>query len=498
MGLKFMRSSLDVRINKRDLLVLAGLVVLSVGVYIAYSAIYHSVGFPLDDAWIHQTYARNLAEHGEWSFLTGKPSDGSTAPLWSALLALGYILRIPPLVWAVLLGAGALWWLSVLAESAVRRIVTTYRPRFPWAGAVLAVEWHLVWAAGSGMETLLYALLVTAVLVLLISNSRHFFGLGLLIGASIWVRPDGITLLGPAFLILAINQVQWKKRIKVILGLSMGAASLLASYLLFNLSVSGLPLPNTFYAKQAEYASYLQIPFIQRLASEALQPMIGVGIVLLPGLILACVNAIRKKEWNILVAIIWLVGLLGLYAWRLPVTYQHGRYVIPAIPIYTILCLVGLVEFSQIHGKHFRWIVSLFWKLTVGITLFIFWGRGALAYAQDVAVIETEMVKTAKWVAVNVPPEAVVAAHDIGALGYFGGHDLVDLAGLVSPEVIPFLRDETQLAAYLNLRGVTYVVAFPDWYTSLTANLEPIYTTGEHFAPVFGEQNMAVYRWPGP
>ena len=493
-----MRSSLDVRINKRDLLVLAGLVVLSVGVYIAYSAIYHSVGFPLDDAWIHQTYARNLAEHGEWSFLTGKPSDGSTAPLWSALLALGYILRVPPLVWAVLLGAGALWGLSVLAESAVRRIVTTYRPRFPWAGAVLAVEWHLVWAAGSGMETLLYALLVTAVLVLLISNSRHFFGLGLLIGASIWVRPDGITLLGPAFLILAINQVQWKKRIKAILGLSMGAASLLASYLLFNLSVSGLPLPNTFYAKQAEYASYLQIPFIQRLASEALQPMIGVGIVLLPGLILACVNAIRKQEWSIPVAIIWLVGFLGLYAWRLPVTYQHGRYVIPAIPVYTILCLVGLVEFSQIHGKHFRWAVSIFWKLTVGITLFIFWGRGALAYAQDVAVIETEMVKTAKWVAVNVPPEAVVAAHDIGALGYFGGHDLVDLAGLVSPEVIPFLRDETQLAAYLNLRGVTYVVAFPDWYTSLTANLEPIYTTGEHFAPAFGEQNMAVYRWPGP
>ena len=498
MGLKFMRFSLEVRINKRDLLVLAGLVVLSVGVYIAYSAIYHSVGFPLDDAWIHQTYARNLAEHGEWSFLTGKPSDGSTAPLWSALLALGYILRVPPLVWAVLLGAGALWGLSVLAESAVRRIVTTYRPRFPWAGAVLAVEWHLVWAAGSGMETLLYTLLVTAVLVLLISNSRHNIGLGLLIGASIWVRPDGITLLGPAFLILAINQVQWKKRIKAILGLSMGAASLLASYLLFNLSVSGLPLPNTFYAKQAEYASYLQIPFIQRLASEALQPMIGVGIVLLPGLILACVNAIRKKEWSLPVAIIWLVGFLGLYAWRLPVTYQHGRYVIPAIPIYTILCLAGLVEFSQIHGKHFRWIVSLFWKLLVGITLFIFWGRGALAYAQDVAVIETEMVKTAKWVAVNVPPEAVVAAHDIGALGYFGGHDLVDLAGLVSPEVIPFLRDETQLAAYLNLRGVTYVVAFPDWYMSLTANLEPIYTTGEHFAPAFGEQNMAVYRWPGP
>ena len=37
---------------------------------------------------------------------------------------------------------------------------------------------------------------------------------------------------------------------------------------------------------------------------------------------------------------------------------------------------------------------------------------------------------------------AIVAAHDIGALGYLDDHQLVDLAGLITPEVIPFMLDE--------------------------------------------------------
>jgi len=160
--------------------------------------------------------------------------------------------------------------------------------------------------------------------------------------------------------------------------------------------------------------------------------------------------------------------------------------------------LAGLVEFTMVRGPHWRWIISVTWRLVAGGVIVAFWLLGALHYAQDVAFIESEMVATAKWVSTNVPPNALVAAHDIGALGYFGGHDLVDLAGLVSPEVIPFLRDEDWIAAYLNGRGVTYLVTFPDWYQHLTSGLSPVFTTGAPYAPAFGEQNMGVYRWPGP
>ena len=66
------------------------------------------IGFPLDDGWIHQTYARNIAQRGEFSFVPGVPSAGSTAPLWSLALALGQAVRAEPRFWSYALGLGSL------------------------------------------------------------------------------------------------------------------------------------------------------------------------------------------------------------------------------------------------------------------------------------------------------------------------------------------------------------------------------------------------------
>jgi hypothetical protein len=220
-----------------------------------------------------------------------------------------------------------------------------------------------------------------------------------------------------------------------------------------------------------------------------------VGVFLLPGVVLTVISALRRRAWGVVLAAVWLVGFLALYASLLPVTYQHGRYVMPAMPIFFMLGLAGLLEYIT---RAQTWFLPNFWKLGMGVVLVVFWGVGAFTYAQDVAVIESEMVTTAKWVSVNVPPGELIAAHDIGALGYFGKHDLVDLAGLISPEVIPFLRDEDRLATYMTGRGVRYLVAFPDWYPTLTLHLLPVFTTDAPYAPAQGGTNMTVYRWPAP
>ena len=479
-------------------LILALITVMSVGGYLLVSAIMHHIGFPLDDAWIHQTYARNLALRGEWAFIPGKPSDGSTAPLWSALLAIGFYLKLAPYVWTYLLGAMTLWILSLLGENAVRGLVPAYRPRFPWVGAVLALEWHLVWAAASGMETLLYALLATAALVFVISGSKKYSRLGLLIGLSVWVRPDGITLLGPAVLIILLCQPSWPKRLWALVNLGVGFGSPFTIYLLFNLLISGQPWPNTFYAKQAEYAMLLKSPFVERWGGEALPLLTGVGVVLLPGVVLAIASAVHRRAWGKLAAVIWLIGYLAVYAWLLPVTYQYGRYVMPAMPIYFVLGLAGLIEFVLGRWASWRWMIRESWKLLTGIILISFWVLGAYSYAKDVTYIDDEMVTTAHWVAENVPSGTLIAAHDIGAMGYFGRHDLVDLAGLITPKVIPFIRDESKLSSYLDERGVNYLVVFPDWYPMLTEGLHPIFVTSTIYPPNSGGSNMAVYRWPAP
>ena len=89
-----------------------------------------------------------------------------------------------------------------------------------------------------------------------------------------------------------------------------------------------------------------------------------------------------------------------------------------------------------------------------------------------IAVINGEMVATAGWLDKNTGPEDLIAAHDIGAIGYFSERDLLDLAGLISPDVIPFIRDEARLASYLDEKCPDYLVTFPDWYPSLVKDRE--------------------------
>ncbi len=167
------------KLSSRDLMVIAGAVLLIVIIYLLTSQVTYGIGFPLDNSWIHQTYARNLALHGEWAFRTGFPSAGSTSPLWSALLAIGFLLRLSPHIWTYFLGAVTLFALAVISEWAVRKIVASYRPRFPWVGIFIAFEWHLAWAAMSGMETLLHGLIVTTVLIMLMTNSPRYLTLWL-------------------------------------------------------------------------------------------------------------------------------------------------------------------------------------------------------------------------------------------------------------------------------------------------------------------------------
>jgi hypothetical protein len=147
----------------------------------------------------------------------------------------------------------------------------------------------------------------------------------------------------------------------------------------------------------------------------------------------------------------------------------------------------------------YHWIGQTIWRASIVMLALAFIFLGARSYANDVAVIESEMVVTAKWVAANLPPDALVAAHDIGALGYFDDHKLIDLAGLISPEVIPFIRDEPRLADYLNRSSADYLIAFPGFYPLLTENAEIVFVTNSAIAPtIFNEENMAIYLWKTP
>ena len=468
---------------------------LSLGGYLLAARLAGYSGFPLDDAWIHQTYARSLGLYGEWAFLRGQPSAGSTAPLWSLLLAPGHTFRLGPQLWGHLMGWLALTLTAGAGAWAAARLRAERSGAMLWVGIFLALEWHLVWAAGSGMETLLFAALTLVVLGSLLAERLDSLQVGVLIGLSMWVRPDGLTLLAPALLVIVLDprgRVRLTESGRLLAGFALPALL----YLAFNRAFAGAWWPNTFFAKQAEYAIYRELPLWKNLLRLGSLPLVGPGLLLLPGFAAILVRGVQKREWGLLAGACWVIGYIVMYALRLPVTYQYGRYLMPVMPVYMVWSLVGVALLAQPNARRaWKRVFSRVWLAALAAALVGFWLIGARAYARDVTIIETEMVATARWVAANTPTEALVAAHDIGALGYFGERRLLDLAGLVSPEVIPFIRDEARLASYLDQQRAQYLVTFPGWYPELVQRGELLYISGSTASPEAGGENMAVYHW---
>ncbi len=116
---------------------------------------------------------------------------------------------------------------------------------------------------------------------------------------------------------------------------------------------------------------------------------------------------------------------------------------------------------------------------------------------RDVGLIDQEMVATARWVEAHTPPSAVIAAHDIGALGYYGHRRLVDLGGLTSRAALDVLRDPREFASFLTQEGSDYLVTFPGLYPSVGQRCRPVYSSGGSISPALGGENMQVYAWAG-
>ncbi len=498
----------------RILSIYLALASLSVGFYLWVSGTTFRVGFPLDDAWIHQTYARNWVERGEWAFLPGQPSAGSTSPMWTAALALGYLLHVPHLIWTHFLGAlllAALGWVSY-------RWLMARNPRgIRWpacVGVLVLTEWHLIWSGLSGMETSAFALLAALLFWMMAAGGRWRLGAGLLVGLGLWLRPDAALLgLPVAWHLLWDRDHAGTPAIGSIAWIAAGIGIALIPYLAMNYALSGEAWPNTFYAKTAEYSSLGQISlpvrFLAQLGVPASWlgemrlepggPLVGTLILLLPGILLSITRTVRQRDYAALGPVLWAGTHILAYAVRLPATYQHGRYAAPIIPVLVVLGAEGLMHWIDPSSPRVaRRIVSRAWLALMAIISAIFWVMGARAYGKDVAIIETEMVETARWIEANTEPDSLVAAHDIGAVGYFGDRRLIDLAGLVSPEVIAFIRDEEAIGEYLYIRQTDYLMTFPGWYPQLTLGRTPVYRSPGSFSPAAGGEHMAVYRWQNP
>lgn len=484
-------------------------------------------GFPLDDSWIHQTYARNLAQNGEWAFLPGEPSAASTSPLYTVVLAIGYVLNIPFTVWAHVVGTLALASTAMLGARLTEMIFPESERGGWWVGLALLVTWHLIWAAASGMETMIFGALTLLLIYLAwreLDETRAdnlsalllrggLFGIATALTAL--ARPEGVLLGGVAALLMLIVRPQGSLKNVVIYGVgaAVGFAIMLSPYLWLNLQLTAGVLPNTANAKFEQHAIIIEaMSYPERYGHLFIEIFKGGQILLLPCLIAYIVFVVRQENrlrgLYLLLPLFWALGHIAVYAAQLPAWYQHGRYVLPTLPAFVTMGMIGLL-YVQYHvpkrGKRSLQAVlarssAMALALAAGLAFAVFVFQGMLAYRTGVQIINTEMVAAAEYIDNNIPVDELMAIHDIGAVGFFTPRPMIDIAGLVSPEIIPIVNEPEALWAYMEDNSAQYLMAFPDQIPGddpTDPRLCRIFITNSPYtAEVLGstEMTMAIYR----
>lgn len=159
----------------------------------------HNV-FPLDDAYIHLSYVRNLAETGSLCFNPGEPSLGTSSPLWVAFLVPFYLAKLD-MYWTVqvanLLLLGVICYLATdIMRTIAIPLWSSEGDEMAWsllAGLLLALNGNMLWFALSGMETMLYLCLCLVTVKLYLQRGFDHVT-GLTSGLVFLARETGLVL----------------------------------------------------------------------------------------------------------------------------------------------------------------------------------------------------------------------------------------------------------------------------------------------------------------
>ncbi len=422
-------------VTRRDIAIVAACV-----------AVFTVAGIPvagsmIDDTYIHIQYARNLAEAGELSFNRGDPSYGATSPLWVGILALVHLAGGDLATWCRVLSrvAGALSIVMIyffVMRLDGRRLVAGA------AAAVLACEaWLLRWSA-TGMESSFALLTVLTCLFAGITASRSTGRnvlFGLLLFLACLVRPEAGLMVPAAFVSFALAERSTPLRRRFLWLLVFTV--LMAGWLLLVRSHTGTFLPLTAGAKQGKPA------FGTGMLASALVPLKIIGATLLfpaAAAVFAAAGILRDRKFPDMGSGLSRGGLLFLLLWvfLLPAIYVifdfHvlSRYLLPVIPAIVAVGIAGAARLLRYaRPRTMRTVIILIAGATMLQSLVFYFTVVVSPTREFSRGLEEVLVPMGRWLAENSLPGSVVASPDIGAIGYFSGREVLDLGGLVTPEI---------------------------------------------------------------
>ncbi len=400
-------------------------------------------GMVSDDAYISFRYARNLATGMGLEWNPGYRVEGYSNFLWVAALALLNLLGAP-------IEAAAQWltWLS--AAAAVVLIVWAGRleraEKTAWALAALAplplvASFPYIWWTSMRLETAAFGMLILLTLLLFAreeADSRPDYrpwGSAIPLLCLFLIRPEGpaFAAVPVGFLVIGLRSradlarvIQRRWRWALIWGLGF------VIYQIWRVSYFGELMPNTYHAKVVGCDQFHEgWVYLRRLVNERPIYVALAGAPLLLGVLGSRVGRLLMAALTLLVVIITLEGGDWMREWRM---FQ------PCVPIAAAAIGVGLQRAARLG-----WPAGL----SAALGLLILVGQlhnliGTPRSEWEAALrgerrgqlinMEGDMTRVSKdvatWLRKEAKPTDLIAVNHAGALPYYVGLPVLDMAGL--------------------------------------------------------------------
>ena len=447
-------------------------------------------GFPLDDSYIHQTIARNLAERGTLGFIRGQRSSGATSLLWTMLQAANYRL---------LGGIDPVWFnlaLSYLCFAAIGPLLFLLAKRdglsrrLCWVLALApALMGNFLWLGLIGMEHLLFVVFTLAAIYGWFAPASHLHShhrrSALLAGAAagllVVTRPEAVVF---APLLLAASYLaRWRRSsqdVAILLGVWGG---MLAVSFGANLWTSRSLMPATLKGRSWLYfhrsggAHSLQSMarfcggWIQRLPRQfslrythqmnsvsdvrAAAALFGLALVALA--LIGAWSLLRRRPLRYTVLLVWAAVHFTIYLFTFPSGGHGGRYQPLTLMLFFPLLFLGMLfTLAKLLRTDGAWVFGGVCVVlgTAGLMSLRTWRAVTVV---GIRHINDTHGRIALFMRDHVPITSRFAAFDIGRVSFDWGGQVIDLGGLVDPTYYHYLADG-RVPDYLLLRHVQFVL----------------------------------------
>ncbi|HTR97939.1 MAG TPA: hypothetical protein VMH61_08560 [Candidatus Acidoferrales bacterium] len=406
-------------------------------------------GYITDDTFIHLQFAKNLAAGRGFAFNAGEHVYGTTSPLWVALLADGMMLGLDGLRVARVLGLLSTLGSVVLFFRLMRRTLRMPELRalatLTWSANAWMIRWSL-----SGMETPLAVMLVLAGFVAFTEGQQ--WGARPVRTGAFWalaamVRPEAVVLLVLWGIFLVID-TDSREGVRRLVAGALPPVLIYGGWLVFARLYFGTFWPNTLAAKTAGITGW---EAFRDALWRQMQVFAATDAVLAGALVAALafggarmlprrVKAQRLLPW------VWVGTLPALYVMRgVPVV---SRYLVPLMPVLAWLAWRSVERWwtGEEAAPELRPGAALLGTglATLALVQNLFWYEHAVVpqVHSFSSGLRQSLIPAGEWFAANTPPTTTIAAPDIGALGYYSNRRVIDLAGLVTPAMVPLLAHE--------------------------------------------------------